>query len=95
MITKPDSNVDGFHVRNAQSNLFNAFLVDDSTTGNLGTFQPDYDYWRYVQPNVETHFCYSAEDKFRKAFNIAKFLLEKKIIKLQDFINLVEELAKL
>ena len=51
------------------------------------------EYYAYpLCPNASAY-----EDKYKKAFNIAKLLLKKKLLvsrKLEDFIELVEEIAK-
>jgi len=51
------------------------------------------EYYAYpLYPNAPVY-----GDKYKKAFNIAKLLLKKKLLvsrKLEDFIELVEEIAK-
>jgi len=53
----------------------------------------EYHYWGYPTHTALTQY----EDKYKKAFNIAKLLLKEKLLvsrRLGDFIKLVDKIAK-
>jgi len=74
---------------------------DTLTCGNTAI---SWDYWRWYPDVITEYYTYPTyintpvyEDKYKKAFNIAKLLLKKKLLvsrKLKDFIGLVEEIVK-
>ena len=79
-----------------------SLTIDSGTTTSDCYF--DYDYWGKYPELIREYYTYPVyintsryEDTYRKAFNIAKLLLKKKLLvsrKLKDFIGLVEEIAK-
>lgn len=60
------------------------------------TYRPYVEKYYYPYTSTITYHTVEREDKFKKAFTIAKLLLKKKMLesrKLPDFITLVEMIA--
>jgi len=82
----------------------NVYYDSSSDSINCGNFTLTWDYWRWYPEVIREYWAYPLylntpvyEDKYKKAFNIAKLLLKKKLLvsrKLKDFIGLVEEIVK-
>ena len=92
--------------------LYNASFTYDNTSGTFNIQKGlesqscfiDYDWytgtWIPQRQEYITHTIHTTviEDKFKKAYEIAKFLVANRYVvsnKLRDFMNIVEKIAKI